>query len=54
MWEVPLETQQPGDVINNIIVQTSKPELAQYLNAALFRQTTASLIKATKQGFLKT
>ena len=54
MWEVPLETQQPAAVTNKILVQTSKPELVQYLHAALFIKTTASLIKAIKQGFLKT
>ena len=34
--------------------QTTKPELAQYLHAALFIPTTAILLKAIKQGFLKT
>ena len=53
-WEVPLDTQQPSAVINNIQEQSSKPELAQYLHAALFSPTTASLLKAIKQGFLKT
>ena len=54
MWEVPLETQQAESMTNNIMEQTSKPELAQYLHAALFSPTKASLVKATKQGFLKT
>ena len=36
------------------MVQTSKPELSQYLYAALFSQTTASLLRAIKKGFLKT
>ena len=54
MWEVPLGTQQPENVVNNILEQTSKPELSQYLHAALFIPTAASLLKATKQGFLKT
>ena len=40
--------------MNNILAQTSKPELDQYLHAALFSPTTASLLKAIKQGFLKT
>ena len=54
MWEVPLDTQQPEAAINSILAQTSKPELAQYLHAEILRPTTASLIKAIKQGFLKT
>ena len=54
MWEVPLETQQTASVINKILAQTSKPELSQYLHAALFIPTTASLIKAIKYVFLKT
>ena len=54
MWEVPLETQQSKSVTNNIMEQTSKLELAQYLYAALFSPTTASLLKSIKKGFLKT
>ena len=54
MWEVPLGTQHSENVMNNILAQTSKPEPAQYLHAALFSPTTASLIKAIKQGFLNT
>ena len=54
MWEVPLETQQPAAVINNIMAQTSKPELAQYLHTSLLISTTASLIKAKKQDLLET
>ena len=54
IWEVPLKTQQPASEINNIMAQTSKPELEQYLHAALFSPTTASLIKAIKKVFLKT
>ena len=54
MWEVPLGPQQSKNVVNNILAQTSKPELAQYLHAALFIPTTKNLLKATKQGFLKT
>ena len=48
MWEVPLETQQPAALINNIMAKTSKLELAQYLNAAMFSPTKASLVKSTK------
>ena len=54
MWGVPLDTQQPAAVINKIMAQTSKPELSQYLHSALFIPTKAMLIKAIKQGFLKT
>ena len=54
MWEVPLETQKSEAVINNIMAYTSKPEQAQYLHASLFIPTAASLLKAIKQGFLKT
>ena len=53
MWEVPQYTQQSEAVINNVLDQISKPELAQYLHASLFRPTTASLLKTIKQGFLK-
>ena len=54
MWEVPLEIQQSEAVTNNIMAQTSKPELSHYLYAALFSQTTASLPKVIKQGLLRT
>ena len=53
MWEVPLETQQSEAVTRNILDQKTKPELAQFLNTALFSLTTASLRKAIKQGSLK-
>ena len=53
MWEVPLETQQSEAVTNNIMDQTYKPELLQYLHAALFSPTTASLLKTIKQVFLQ-
>ena len=33
--------------------QTTKPELAQYLQAALFSPKTAKLLKLIKQDFLK-
>ena len=51
---MPLGLQQPENVVNKILAQTSKLELAQYLHALLFSPFTASLLKATKQGFLKT
>ena len=54
MWEVSLGPQQPENVVKKILAQTSKPEIAQYLHAARFNPITASLLKATKQGFLKT
>ena len=53
MWEVPLETQQSEAVTNDIMAKTSKPELVQYLNTALFSPTTASLLNDIKQGLLK-
>ena len=46
-------TQQSETVVNKILAQTYKPELAQYLHAALSSTTTTSLFKAIKQGFLK-
>ena len=54
IWEVTLETQQSEAVANNILAQTTKPELSQYLHVALFSPKTASLLKSIKQGFLKT
>ena len=54
MWEVPLGPQQSENVVNNIMAQTSKPKLAQYLYEAIFSPTTEILLKAIKQGFLKT
>ena len=51
---MPLGTQQSGNVVHNILEQTSKLELAQYLHAALFSPTAASLPKAIKKVFLKT
>ena len=54
MWEVPLGPQQSENVVNKILAQTSKPELANYLHAALFSPTTASLLGAIKQGLLNT
>ena len=54
MWEGTLETQQSESVTNKIMSQTTKPELAQYLHASLFVPTTASLLKAMKNKFMKT
>ena len=51
---MPLGTQQSENVVNNILAKTTKPELAQYLHAALFSPTATSLRKAIKQGFLRT
>ena len=48
MWEVTLGPKQSENVVNNILAQISKPELAKYLNAELFSPTTASIIKAIK------
>ena len=53
MWEVPLGPQQSKNVVNNILAQTSKPEPVQYIHAADFSPTVASLLKAIKQSFLK-
>ena len=49
MWEAPLGTQQSENMVNNIMAQTSKPELSQYLHAALLSPNTASILKATKK-----
>ena len=49
MWEVPLGTQKPENVVNNILAQTSKPKLAQNLHAKLFSPNTASLLKEIKK-----
>ena len=54
MWEVLLGKQQSETVVNKILVQTYKPELAQCLHAAMVIPNIVSLLKATKQGFLKT
>ena len=40
-------------VVNNILAQTTKQELAQYFSAALFILMTTSLLKAIDMGFLK-
>ena len=54
MWELPPGATTIRNVVNNILEQTSKPELAKYLYTALLFPTTESLIKTIKQGFLKT
>ena len=54
MLEVPLGPQQSENVVNNILSKNSKPELSHYLHAALFSPTIESILKAIKQGFLKT
>ena len=48
------EKKQSEAVTNNIMSQTTKPELAQYRHISLFIPTTGSLLKSIKQGFLKT
>ena len=54
MWEVPLETQQSNIVVDNILAQTTKPELVQYFHVALFSLTSRTLLKSIKLGYLKT
>ena len=54
IWEVHLGPQQPEHLVNNILAQTLKPEISQYLHAALLSPTTSSILKAIKQGFLRT
>ena len=54
MWEVPLGPQQSKNVVNKILAKHSKPELSKYLHAALFSPTISSVLKAIKQGLLKT
>ena len=39
MWEVTLDTQKSKIVVNNILDQTTKLELAQYLHITLLRPT---------------
>ena len=53
MWELPLETEQSEAVTNNILAQTTKPKLSQYIHASLFNPKTASLLKTIKQCLLK-
>ena len=40
--------RQSENLVNNILAQTSNPELAQYLHAALFGPTTEILVKAIR------
>ena len=54
IWEVPLETQQFKIVVNNILAQTNKLEMAQYLHDTFFSPKRTILLKETKLGFLKT
>ena len=54
MWEVPRETQPSEIVENDIMDQTTKTELAQYLHATIFIPEKSSLFEATKKGFLNT
>ena len=53
-----LESAPVNTTIRNcgkkFLAQKNKPGLSQYLHAALFSPKMESLIKATKQGFLKT
>ena len=51
---MPLGTQQPENVVNNVLEQTYKLELSQYLHAEIFSPTAAIILKAIKQGLLKT
>ena len=51
MWEVTLGPHQSENVVNNVMAQTSKPELDKHLYAALFIPTTASILKVIKQRF---
>ena len=39
---------------NNILAQTTKPELSQYLHEELLISATEILLKSIKQGLLKT
>ena len=54
MWEVPLGPQQSENVINNIMEQTSKQELAQYLHTSIFSPTKSIILAETKKVSLKT
>ena len=49
MWEFPLGPQQEENVLNNILEQTSKPELSQYLHASLFSPTTSIILREIKR-----
>ena len=54
MQKVPLGQQQSENLVNNILEQNLKPELAKNLRVALFIPNTAVLIKVIKQGSVKT
>ena len=41
-------------MVNNLLAQISKSELAQYLHAAILSPTTANILKVIKKGLLKT
>ena len=41
-------------VVNNILAQTTKPELAQCFHAEIFSPMATGLLKAIKMGLLKT
>ena len=51
MWEVPMLIQESKPTVNNILDHTTKPELAKYIHAALFRSKNTNLLKAISQGF---
>ena len=53
MWEVTLEQQQSKPVVNSILSQTTKPELAQYFHAALFIPPEIGTLNKIKKGFFK-
>ena len=54
MWEVTLLTKQSKPTVNNILAQTTKPELAKYFHAAIFTPTKISLLKAIMKGLPNT
>ena len=54
IWEVPLGTQQSENVVNNVLEQTYKLELSQYLHAAIFSPTAAIILKAITKVLLNT
>ena len=49
MWEVTLGPQLSENVVNNILAQTSRPELSQYLHAAPFIPITEIVLKEIKK-----
>ena len=54
MWEVPLDTQQSNIMVNNILVETTKPELSLYFHAALSIPMKTSLLKSINMSYLNT